>query len=381
MFLAVGGAAGGQAPDREPPRIFGAVDITVGTQGQQSGANVNYGGISFTDNLPGVRGYCSPTSGSFFPLGYTTVECGATDAAGNRASAQFTVWVRDQQPPRILVPGQIVVDAEPGRDGATVTYAQPTVQDNLPGSRSNCVPESGTFFRLGSTLVACTATDGAGNVSSASFTVSVVDRRAPVIAPRGNVTVTAPSGAGSAAVSYSTPTATDDGPAPTVTCAPPSGGNFKVGSTRVTCTAVDRAGNKATSGFWVIVNRRPVATQPGSGTRPTPGGTEPGQGTLPPSLPGGPTTTLVPVSSTTVAATTIPTTVETTPQPTTTVIPSPLIGGVATTAVDDGPSERRETDDSGPSATTAALGSLGVLGVGMVISLIARRRLDRGDDF
>jgi hypothetical protein len=37
---------------------------------------------------------CSPASGSVFPIGTTTVNCSATDAAGNSASASFVVHVK-----------------------------------------------------------------------------------------------------------------------------------------------------------------------------------------------------------------------------------------------------------------------------------------------
>jgi hypothetical protein len=47
-----------------------------------------------------------------------------------------------------------------------------------------------------------------------------------------------------------------DGPVPTA-CLPKSGRVFRVGRTRVTCTAVDRSGNTATAGFVVTVKRVP----------------------------------------------------------------------------------------------------------------------------
>jgi hypothetical protein len=38
-----------------------------------------------------------------------------------------------------------------------------------------CVPASGSSFALGTTLVTCSATDGAGNTASASFSVTLQD--------------------------------------------------------------------------------------------------------------------------------------------------------------------------------------------------------------
>ena len=53
-------------------------------------------------------------------------------------------------------------------------------------------------------------------------------------------------------VTYATPTASDNCSA-TVACVPPSGSMFPVGTTTVTCTATDTAGNTATCSFPVTV--------------------------------------------------------------------------------------------------------------------------------
>jgi hypothetical protein len=60
-----------------------------------SGAQVNYA-VSATDATSGVDGdvACTPTPGSVFPVGTTTVECTAKDNAGNTASGSFDVTVK-----------------------------------------------------------------------------------------------------------------------------------------------------------------------------------------------------------------------------------------------------------------------------------------------
>jgi hypothetical protein len=62
------------------------------------------------------------------------------------------------------------------------------------------------------------------------------------------------NGVASAVVEYAEPVASDavDGPVP-VSCAPQSGATFKLGTTRVTCTAVDSHGNRASLSFDVVV--------------------------------------------------------------------------------------------------------------------------------
>jgi Zn-dependent metalloprotease len=56
-------------------------------------------------------------------------------------------------------------------------------------------------------------------------------------------------------VNYQLPTAVDDvDPNPTVVCSPPSGTQFPLGSTRVTCTATDAAGHSSSADFHVTVH-------------------------------------------------------------------------------------------------------------------------------
>jgi hypothetical protein len=65
-----------------------------------------------------------------------------------------------------------------------------------------------------------------------------------------SIDATGPDGA---VVTYAA-TATDTwDPAPTVECAPASGGEFPIGTTTVTCTTTDDSGNTATASFDVHV--------------------------------------------------------------------------------------------------------------------------------
>jgi HYR domain len=85
-----------------------------------------------------------------------------------------TVTVVDTTPPIVVGCGDLVVEAAPGATGAAVTYA-PTATDNcdtiVPLA---CNAPSGSFFPLGqSSLVACAATDSAGNTAACSISVTV----------------------------------------------------------------------------------------------------------------------------------------------------------------------------------------------------------------
>ncbi len=79
------------------------------------------------------------------------------------------------------------------------------------------------------------------------------DTTAPTFGPIEDVAAET-TDPGGAAVTYPLPTATDtQDPAPVVTCAPPSGSLFGIGSTTVNCTARDANGNTSTASFVVTL--------------------------------------------------------------------------------------------------------------------------------
>ena len=79
-----------------------------------------------------------------------------------------------------------------------------------------------------------------------------MDSTPPVITAPAVIVVDASSPSG-AVVAYSVSASDEiDGPVP-VACAPPSGSMFPIGTTMVTCTAVDPAGNEASASFTVHV--------------------------------------------------------------------------------------------------------------------------------
>lgn len=84
--------------DITPPSITCPASIVVDHSNDpgQCSAVVNYT-PSATDNCPGVSVSCSPSAGSVFPKGTTTVNCGATDSSGNSSSCSFTVTVIPSQ--------------------------------------------------------------------------------------------------------------------------------------------------------------------------------------------------------------------------------------------------------------------------------------------
>src|SRR6185295_2663958 len=106
------------------------------------------------------------------------------------------------------------------------------------------------------TTVQCSAADATGNAASASFTVTVRDLTPPFVVVPGDFTIDSDD----ATRVFYLALAVDafDG-AVRVTCTPPSLSRFAVGSTKVTCSASDSAGNVGAASFVVKVNASPVA--------------------------------------------------------------------------------------------------------------------------
>jgi hypothetical protein len=83
-------------------------------------------------------------------------------------------------PPIITCPSDISVSNDPGQCSAVVNYPAPLVSSGTGNVNVVCNPPSGSVFPVGTTPVACTATDAAGNSSTCSFNVTVNDTEPPV---------------------------------------------------------------------------------------------------------------------------------------------------------------------------------------------------------
>src|SRR5207302_1887544 len=111
--------------------------------------------------------------------------------------------------------------------------------------------------------VTCMATDAHGNSAMATFTVTVQDTTPPVITVPDPIVAEA-TGPDGAKVTFSVGALDKVDGAVTVTCTPASGSTFPLGTTTVTCTTHDKAGNSATATFTVTVvdTTPPVITAP-----------------------------------------------------------------------------------------------------------------------
>ena len=148
----------------------------------------------------------------------------------------------------ISCPADITVVAGPGQSGMVVEYTDPSTLGSNCGAVS-CSQASGTFFAVGTTIVVCAAESG----DPCSFSVTVQDNEDPTIdCPDNIVTAETTPGSGSAIVNYSVD-AQDNSGFVEVACTKASGTSFPVGTTTVTCTVTDEAGNDASCSFTVQV--------------------------------------------------------------------------------------------------------------------------------
>ncbi|MEW5825875.1 MAG: HYR domain-containing protein, partial [Candidatus Bipolaricaulota bacterium] len=210
-------------------------NITVSAGSGSCSATASWTAPSATDNC-GLASFAgSHVSGSTFPVGTTTVTYTATDTSGNTAVCSFTVTVTETVPPTISgCPANIVQNNDPGLCSAVVTWTMPTGSDNCALASVSCSPAPGSVFPVGTTPVTCTATDTSGNTATCSFTVTVVDAEAPVIAGcPANITQNNDVGLCSAVVNWAAPTAADNCPGVVLTSSHAPGAVFPKGTTTV----------------------------------------------------------------------------------------------------------------------------------------------------
>jgi uncharacterized repeat protein (TIGR01451 family) len=135
----------------------------------------------------------TPAAGTVVGLGPHTVHIEATDGSSNNngATKDVTFTVNDTTAPVIDCPDNISnVPTEPGTCAAHVDPGTATANDNcdssptITASRSDNRPLTDTYPK-GTTTITWTATDDAGNQSSCTQTITVVDNEPPVIVFNG----------------------------------------------------------------------------------------------------------------------------------------------------------------------------------------------------
>lgn len=182
-------AAGNQATatqlviveDKQAPALAGPSNKVVNTNaGANYATGVNLGTASATDNSGGTV-QITNNAPAQYQLGQNNVTWTATDASGNSTTAIQIITVVDAEAPVISGVSNIVVNADPGTNTATVTsLGNPLATDNvqLVSLTNNA---TGTVYSIGTTSIIWTAVDAAGNTNTAVQLVIVKDITAPVL--------------------------------------------------------------------------------------------------------------------------------------------------------------------------------------------------------
>jgi hypothetical protein len=156
-----------------PPEIIVPSEVNASAT-SPAGAKVTYTAEAKSSDDKIREFSCSPKSGTTFKTGTTTVTCTAKDGHETTATKSFPVTVKDTTAPELHVPATITAAAE-STSGTMVSYTvTATDPDNLASELTvSCAPPSGSTFAIGETTVECSASDPAGNTSTASFKVIV----------------------------------------------------------------------------------------------------------------------------------------------------------------------------------------------------------------
>lgn len=204
--------------------------------------------------IPAKVSITAPTIGGVHAYSLALVR----DTTGTaNSSVTFELEVVANTAPTLDVPADFEIEGDTtGGWSADFTTGASDAEDTTDPAVV-CSPSVGSLLPLGATTIECSAIDEGGLTTSGSFTVTVTDPTPPSFAiDPGDVAVEATSASGAVAA-FVEPGASDIvDPAPTVSCDPPSGSTFGVGTTVVTCTARDATGNTTSTNFQVVVHAR-----------------------------------------------------------------------------------------------------------------------------
>ena len=222
---------------------------------------------SFTVTRTGVP------AGNLFPVGATSITYTVADPSGNSVSGIQIVTVTDDTPPTLTAPPSATASTGPtaAACGLVMTDAMlgtATGFDNCSYTLTRIGVPPANLFPIGATTITYTATDPSGNTTSQTQMITVLDGTPPHITTADLAVPTNP-GLCSATIAALGTTAGDNcGPAPSLigvrSDGEPLDSPFSKGSTTITWTATDRAGNSANATQTITVNNaNPVVTLTG----------------------------------------------------------------------------------------------------------------------
>jgi hypothetical protein len=271
---------GGEPPLPQPPLVLVPPDVLIVVDNGTLGATVDYA-VTALDDIDGTMpAACIPVSGSFFPLGRTSVECSATNSRDLTGTGSFNVTVEelgasgggsggsggtsDNVPPFLTIPHDMSFRSSVG--SVSVGFGGEAIDDKDGPVPVDCIPASGSVFPLGETTVICEARDSSGNIAIGTFIIRILDPPfppppPPSISGPADIVVVAPGPEGAHvnfAVSAGSPLEGSLVPS----CLPSSGSLFPIGVTTVICAVTDSLGGIAELSFTVTVLPPPVGPAP-----------------------------------------------------------------------------------------------------------------------
>lgn len=246
-----------ESVDQSPPTLVCPANITATAPLGTCKATVIIPSPQASDACSGIQGVVRTPLSNEFQAGNTVVTYTATDNVGLTTVCSLTVTINANSTPVLTAcPANITINAQGANCTAAVNWQAPTAVDACGITPIVPIPSQGpnTSFPVGITNVTYVATDGQGNSSTCSFTVSVQDVQKPVITCPGSYVLPIDSTECCAPGGFQIPAATDNCDA-NVSVA----GNrlpadlFCVGTTQVIYTATDDFGNTATCTFTITV--------------------------------------------------------------------------------------------------------------------------------
>ena len=170
--------------DTAPPVLTVPAPIVAGNDAGKCEAVVNFT-VTAVDAASAVTVVSTPPSGTAFPVGTSTVTSVATDAFGNRSTAQFTVTVQDREAPVVLTKNITVPLDASGNASITPAQINHGSSDNCGIASLNLDVTSFTCAKVGPNTVTLTVTDVNGKSASATAVVTVTDVTKPSLVLNG----------------------------------------------------------------------------------------------------------------------------------------------------------------------------------------------------
>ncbi|MGV3663901.1 MAG: HYR domain-containing protein [Prosthecobacter sp.] len=260
--------------DATPAHVTWTVDTlppdVVISSGPSGTVGISNAAFVLSGSEPGTTFAYRIDGGAFVPVaslfntgpladGPHTLEVRATDLAGNvRPTLVIHAWTVDTTPPAvplIVTPGSNVFFARESTitiSGTAEAGSVVTLYEG-DGTHATTVAGDGTFSFIRATSIdqvysfMVSATDGAGHKSDLSAPITVIRDS---VAPRvpGNMTLEATGPGGATAIFETT-----DADVAESSFLPVSGTTFPLGTTAVSASVTDRAGNTSTGSFNVTV--------------------------------------------------------------------------------------------------------------------------------